>query len=197
MEGSCRPDELPAFYKALRHVDVFSPNEIELGMLFTAAKALDESSITEMTLIEYSLQLLTHGFGDIPGCVVIRMGENGCMVGSSDGFRRFPAYYPLQTNVEFGSQNKVVDVTGGGNAFVGGFCKGLLATQNDDLDRHGFTRCQQAAIYGSVAASFAIEQIGVPKLTHRGDGKELWNGDMVQNRLDRMRLKATAHLQPF
>ena len=42
----------------------------------------------------------------------------------------------------------------------------------------------EAAIWGSVAASFAIEQVGMPRRTVGQDGKERWNGERVAERLD-------------
>lgn len=56
------------------------------------------------------------------------------------------------------STTKVVNTTGAGNAFQGGFILGYSETLN-------FIR---AACYGSIAASFALEQIGVPHLQKVG-----------------------------
>lgn len=42
---------------------------------------------------------------------------------------------------------------------------------------------EEAACWGSIAASFAIEQVGVPELGRDDDGEETWNGDRVQDRL--------------
>ena len=50
----------------------------------------------------------------------------------------------------------------------------------------GLTPFEGAALPGSIAASFAIEQPGIPKLTHR-EGKELWNGERSLDRLQMMR----------
>lgn len=72
---------------------------------------------------------------------------------------------------------KVVDPTGGGNAFLGGLAV-ALARGN---------KLEDAAAWGSVAASFAIEQIGMPKLAAGGDDDkscpETWNGVIVDDRL--------------
>jgi sugar/nucleoside kinase (ribokinase family) len=48
----------------------------------------------------------------------------------------------------------VVDVTGAGNAYCGGFLVGYLET--DDI--------ATAAMYGAVSASFAVEQFGIPHI---------------------------------
>ncbi len=54
----------------------------------------------------------------------------------------------------------------------------------------GLVRCGgsvvEAAIWGSVAASFCIEQVGMPKLESHPNG-EIWNGVRVQDRLEGFR----------
>ena len=45
-----------------------------------------------------------------------------------------------------------------------------------------YTDCELAAFYGNVAASYAIEQLSVPRLSITG-GKELWNGTDPFSRL--------------
>lgn len=80
-----------------------------------------------------------------------------------------PAYYQ--------DSQKVVDPTGGGNAFLGGLAVALARGQ----------KLEDAAVWGSIAASFAIEQIGMPTLTAAGGddtpGPERWNGVVVDDRL--------------
>lgn len=74
--------------------------------------------------------------------------------------------------------SKVVDPTGGGNTFLGGLAVALARG-------HGL---EEAAAWGSVAASFAIEQIGVPVLERlandEGTITEKWNGETLEKRLD-------------
>ncbi|KAF2498728.1 pfkB family kinase [Lophium mytilinum] len=77
-----------------------------------------------------------------------------------------PAFYEL-------GATQVIDPTGAGNAFLGGFGVGLQRTET----------LAEAAAYGSVAASFALEQIGLPRRESDGDG-ETWNGCTVISRLD-------------
>ena len=101
------------------------------------------------------------------GCVVIRAAEHGCFVASrAETMTWLPAFYPP-------GSGKVVDPTGAGNAFLGGFGIGLQGTGS----------VVNAAGYGNVAASFALEQIGLPKLNKRRFTKETWNGDQVALRL--------------
>ncbi|EGX94653.1 MAK32-like protein [Cordyceps militaris CM01] len=60
----------------------------------------------------------------------------------------------------------VVDPTGGGNTFLGGLSVALA--RDEDVET--------AAIWGTVAASFAIEQVGPPTLGKDESGEETWNG---------------------
>ncbi|OAA68536.1 carbohydrate/purine kinase [Niveomyces insectorum RCEF 264] len=73
---------------------------------------------------------------------------------------------------EGGDKPKVVDPTGGGNAFLGGFS--VAVARGKSLD--------EAAVWGNVAASFAIEQVGVPVRGQDADGRETWNGVRVDDR---------------
>ena len=69
--------------------------------------------------------------------------------------------------------SKVIDPTGGGNTFLGGLGTALARGET----------VEEAAIWGSVAASFAIEQVGMPILARHSDGSETWNEYKVQGRL--------------
>lgn len=71
--------------------------------------------------------------------------------------------------------NKVVDPTGGGNAFLGGLAIALARGRG----------IVEASCWGAVAASFAIDQVGVPELEeeHMGGREETWNGVVVEERL--------------
>ncbi|KAI9167273.1 hypothetical protein HJFPF1_03399 [Paramyrothecium foliicola] len=79
--------------------------------------------------------------------------------------RWIPAYHQ--------NPEAVVDPTGGGNTFLGGLSVALA---------RGYG-VEDAAIRGSVAASFAIEQIGLPALGRDSNGNETWNEDIVEERL--------------
>lgn len=69
--------------------------------------------------------------------------------------------------------NKVIDPTGGGNTFLGGLAVALARG-----------KCvEEACAWGSVAAGFAIEQVGVPLLGRDGEGRETWNDVRVHDRL--------------
>jgi len=73
------------------------------------------------------------------------------------------------------SSGHVVDVTGAGNTFLGGLSAGLRICHGD---------LKQAMYYGSVSASFVVEQLGLPRITGRNaEGEEMWNGDVPTRRL--------------
>ncbi|PMD23314.1 pfkB family carbohydrate kinase-like protein [Hyaloscypha hepaticicola] len=86
----------------------------------------------------------------------------------------------------FGKENAemVVDPTGGGNGFLGGLAVALARGKE----------IQEAAAWGSVAASFAVEQVGMPILGKDEMGRETWNGALVEERLDEYVRKARGRL---
>jgi sugar/nucleoside kinase (ribokinase family) len=67
----------------------------------------------------------------------------------------------------------VVDPTGGGNTFLGAVAVALARGKS----------YEEAAIWGCVAASFAVEQVGMPTLDRHEDSPETWNGCNVLDRL--------------
>ncbi len=85
-----------------------------------------------------------------PKTVLIKRGEYGVLQFSDSSIFATPAY-PLE---------EVFDPTGAGDSFAGGFF-GQLARSRDHSDR-GLRR---AIVYGSVVASFAVEDFGLKRLT--------------------------------
>ena len=71
------------------------------------------------------------------------------------------------------TSERVVDPTGGGNAFLGGLAVALARGRP----------IEEACAWANVAASFAVEQVGVPVLGRADDGRETWNGVVVDDRL--------------
>lgn len=117
-------------------------------------------------------RILESGVGpDGKGTVVVRAGENGSIVVARD----IPPTWlpPFYTSGPAGEQHsKIVDPTGAGNAFLGAYAVGYLRTGN----------AVEAACYGTVGGSFALEQVGMPELFSSEEG-ELWNGADVLGRL--------------
>ena len=121
----CRPENLSLFAELAPLVDAISPNLHEARQL---------TGLSDPVAI--AAALLRHG----AKAVALRMGEAGSLVAAPNAA---PTAVPAVAE-------KVVDVTGAGNAYCGGFLVGLAETS--DLT--------QAGRYGAVAASFALEQFG-------------------------------------
>ena len=148
LPSSCTPENRAAFHDACKLVDVFSPNHLELAALFAAD---EEKQLADETLLasleRQANKFIAAGVGPAgTGTVVVRAGADGALALQRDRHPvRVPAYYAP-------GAEQVVDPTGAGNAFLGGYVVGLL--------REGEVR--EALCYGAVAASFALEQIGLP-----------------------------------
>jgi sugar/nucleoside kinase (ribokinase family) len=119
---------LDVYRPVLTQVDLFSPDRDEARAL----TGTDDIAAIFDCLLDSGARM-----------VALRMGAIGSLVGSAAGeFYRVPAVPPAA----------VVDVTGAGNAYCGGFIAGLGRG-----DEPGWAAARAAA-----SASFAIEQIGVP-----------------------------------
>lgn len=84
-----------------------------------------------------------------PAVVVVKRGEHGVLVVQESGLFAAPAY-PVEG---------VVDPTGAGDCFAGGFVGYLAAT--GDLSPSGFRR---AAVVGTVMGSFAVESFSLDRV---------------------------------
>jgi sugar/nucleoside kinase (ribokinase family) len=114
----------------------------------------------EMLVLNDSEARLLSGYNNIvqaarailrmgPKMVLIKRGEYGVLQFSDSTIFATPAY-PLE---------EVFDPTGAGDSFAGGFM-GQLA-RSGDLSQGGIRR---AIVYGSVVASFTVEDFGVKRL---------------------------------
>ncbi|KAF3938050.1 hypothetical protein ABW19_dt0202102 [Dactylella cylindrospora] len=173
--ATCTPKFLGAYQKALKLVDVFSPNHMELAGFFDmdSEKGEKTGKFNQTECEAVAKTFLRKGIGaNGDGCLVLRAGEYGCMIltPSMETPVWLPAFYK-------GGDKKIVDTTGAGNSFLGGFAIGL--TEVGDY--------VEAAKYGTVASSFVVEQMGVPDLAVGDDGMETWNGENVRERLDAYR----------
>ena len=99
----------------------------------------------EINLLKAGKKILEMG----PAYVVIKKGEHGALMLGKDSVFGILAH-PCEN---------VVDPTGAGDSFAGGFLGYLdsIATVNEK-------ELRRAAVYGSVMASFAIEDFGVERL---------------------------------
>jgi sugar/nucleoside kinase (ribokinase family) len=121
--------------RVLGRVDAIMVNDAEARML-----------TEEPNLIKAARTLLSYG----PRTVVIKRGEYGVLMVSGGRFFFAPAF-PLES---------VFDPTGAGDTFAGGFMGSLArAGTVDDA------ALRRAIVYGSVMASFAVEDFSLDRLT--------------------------------
>jgi sugar/nucleoside kinase (ribokinase family) len=91
-----------------------------------------------------------------PKTVIVKRGESGALLFHEHGVFAAPAY-PLE---------RVVDPTGAGDTFAGGFL-GYLAKVRD----LGPQAVRRAMFYGSVMASFCVEDYSLDRLRGLSDGE--------------------------
>lgn len=123
-------------------VDAFLPSEQEVRSLFGPAIDLEDAA---QRLLDWGAPL-----------VVVKRGAKGVMIAAQDmpGLTRLAPYHSP-------GDEAIVDVTGAGDAFCGGFVVGLIRT-GDPL---------RAGRYGLVSASIVIEGYGatyglhIPRVT--------------------------------
>lgn len=96
-------------------------------------------------LTEAAKEILAMG----PKYLIIKKGEHGAMLFAKEGMFYAPAM-PL---------SNVQDPTGAGDTFAGGFMGYLAKTQDTS-----FENLKRAIVYGSVMASFCVEEFSLDKL---------------------------------
>ncbi|KAI8641355.1 Ribokinase-like protein, partial [Parasitella parasitica] len=173
---ACLPENLDLIYKAVERVDIVTPNHEELaemlGSKFDTILRRHNNKIKDS--IEYCGEQFMKKIGDKYVVLVVRCSKFGAMTMTSDmpGLAHWtPAFWSWKTDGDH-----VVDVTGAGNSFCGGYCYGYIHTDGN---------VKESALYGAVSASYTVEQVGVP-VYHNGD--ESWNsGASPKVRLDQLR----------
>jgi len=105
----------------------------------------------EHSLVKAAAHILDLG----PDYVVIKKGEHGALLFAEDHVFYAPGL-PL---------HEVVDPTGAGDTFAGGFM-GYIARTGD----LSFDNLRKAVIYGSVLASFCVEDFGLKRLKSLSEG---------------------------
>jgi sugar/nucleoside kinase (ribokinase family) len=191
----CVPSELEKFKCAMKVVDIVSPNSEELADFFIASKGIQAQS-------EMADWVLGSGIGvDGTGALVVREGSEGASVYTRKWSIHLPAYHTLASMVK--------DPTGGGNAYLGGLMMAMGRKVEPDMDivettlKHVIDPAQSsdpsastlicAAIYATIAASYVIEQAGMPLLSASG-GAETWNGETFGSRLAKYVTREKDHI---
>ena len=109
----------------LRKIDMLLPNLEEAQLMSTKENPKEAC-------------LVLHAMG--PKVVVVKLGQEGCYVSENNQITQIPAF-PVE---------KVVDTTGAGDAFCGGFLSGILSG----------LRTVEAARIGNAAASMVVGSVG-------------------------------------
>jgi sugar/nucleoside kinase (ribokinase family) len=122
--------------ETIRGVDCLMLNDAELRQL-----------TREPTIVRAARQVREWG----PSVVVAKQGEYGAAVLTDDGFFGLPAF-PLET---------VVDPTGAGDCFAGGFMGYIAAHPDGEVDDDTL---RGAMAYGTALASFNVEEFGVERV---------------------------------
>lgn len=126
----------PELEKLLHKVEILTINDEEAGQLSG-----------EHNIVLAARKIISMG----PKHVIIKRGEYGALHFSADSIFAVPAY-PLEN---------VVDPTGAGDTFAGGLMGSLAsAGSNPPTSQH----IRQAIAYGTVMASFVVEDFGFARL---------------------------------
>ncbi|HMU14848.1 MAG: bifunctional hydroxymethylpyrimidine kinase/phosphomethylpyrimidine kinase [Bacteroidetes bacterium] len=120
--------------EVIRRVDILTINDAEARQLSG-----------EHSLVKAAARILTMG----PKYLVVKKGEHGALLFGAGRVFFAPAL-PLED---------VIDPTGAGDTFAGGFIGYLARTQD-----HGFDNLKRAIIVGSALASFTCEKFGIDRL---------------------------------
>ncbi len=123
------PENLAGFSEAAPLFDIVSPNTTEVGWM-----------LEEMSPEKQAAMLFAHGVQ----CLALRMGAAGSLAGIHGDLHPIPAV-----------NAPVVDETGAGNSYCGGFLAGYVLSGGNALT---------AGRYGAVSATFALAQLGLARL---------------------------------
>ncbi len=147
IDETMTPDERTSLLRCLAHFEIFAPSTAELPLLVGQGP------------IEAQLRALA-ALG--PPVVTVRQGAAGSIVydRQADRFWRVPA-----------AQASVVDVTGAGNAYCGGFLVGWLETGD----------ARRSAAMAAVSAAIVIEQIGPPLIDDKVMASALRRAEQVMD----------------
>lgn len=134
----------------LKDVDILIPNETEFAELIKAThpEALGSFQSADIRdLDEDQLQKLCQS-AEVP-TVILTLGSKGCFVSTADSYRTIPGCQGIE----------VVDTTGAGDAFVGGFASGMVQFDKD---------IYKAASYANAVAALSVTQPGTaPSMPHK------------------------------
>ena len=163
-------------WRALALADVFAPSTRDLSRLLydvddplgdsPALTAEQQQEIADCPgrMVEHMLSWCTRPF-----VIVETVDCNYSVFLHDDGTRHEPPQPPQRRSIHFANMHRfhperVVDLTGSRSAFLGAFAVATALNRERDTP----------ALWGAIAASYAMEQQGLPNLTRRISG-EKWN----------------------
>ncbi|KAK5074757.1 Double-stranded RNA-containing particles stability [Lithohypha guttulata] len=187
----CLPDQLATLQSAMQGCTIVSPNHEELKTFFNADVANNEEPALLVKRLMGWKQ--THESPSTLTTPIVREGANGSTAyfhhrhTDTISSVHLPAYHTSEM------QSLVIDPTGGGNTYLGA----LAIAMTDALQSQPTyalikknigtaSTVATAMIYATVAASFVIEQHGVPNLDRTKVFTEIfeyWNGQSFIDRL--------------
>jgi ribokinase len=133
----------PAFERnLLAHVDILIPNETEFAALVNLLPQTSRTGVTGealKNLADDDLHALCRQIG--APVVIVTLGARGCFVSQPQGHTFIPAHTGI----------KVIDTTGAGDAFVGGFAAGLVKFAGDIV---------RSAWFGTAVAALSVTKFG-------------------------------------
>jgi len=125
------------------------PDELKQVLARVDALLINDSEACELSgersLVAAATAIRAMG----PSTLVIKLGQHGAMLFREDGLFSVPAL-PLE---------RVVDPTGAGDSFAGGYVAALHGIEQPTADDH-----RRAMVVGSAVASFTVEGFGVEGL---------------------------------
>ena len=125
---------MPDLKQDLKNTDVLTINDDEARQLSG-----------EYSLLIAAKKILTMG----PKYLIIKKGEHGAIL-----FGKDKMFYSPAVMLE-----KVIDPTGAGDSFAGGFIGYLAKTKEISFDN-----MKKAVVYGTVLASFTVEKLGIESI---------------------------------
>jgi sugar/nucleoside kinase (ribokinase family) len=173
----------------MSQVDVFSPNHEEAAGFLSVPKSQISGKSVRRAIETLLFDKFASSLKGIKVPVIcIRSGALGSLVSqSTDKAVWVEAYHSAE------QAGRVIDVTGAGNAWLGGFTAGLAKLHRNGGERKGWTdeELKLAAQMASVSASFVVEQQGLPSLRIDREARvEKWNGEKPASRLALLQSRA-------
>ena len=135
----------PSLVQTIAGVDCLVLNDAELRQL-----------TAKPNLIAAAHEVLSWGG---PSVVIAKQGEYGAALVTDEHFFALPAF-PLET---------VIDPTGAGDTFAGGFIGYLSANATDGAPDAPLLR--RAMAYGTALASFNVEEFGTERVARLTEGE--------------------------